>query len=147
MGFGAGRTVGTRGGHRQPLLRLGRLLHGAAHGTVAAQGGLITAQGAAAVIIGANIGTTATALLAAIGATPNARRVAAAHVIFNVLTACVALALLPWLIGALATARAALGLAPDAAAKLALFHTTFNLLGVLLMWPLADVLTLSLIHI
>ena len=107
----------------------------------AAQGGLITAQGAAAVIIGANIGTTATALLAAIGATPNARRVAAAHVIFNVLTACVALALLPWLIGALATARAALGLAPDAAAKLALFHTTFNLLGVLLMWPLADVLT------
>ena len=81
----------------------------------AAQGGLITAQGAAAVIIGANIGTTATALLAAIGATPNARRVAAAHVIFNVLTACVALALLPWLIGALATARAALGLAPDAA--------------------------------
>jgi len=107
----------------------------------AAQGGLITAQGAAAVIIGANIGTTATALLAAIGATPNARRVAAAHVIFNVLTACVALALLPWLIGALATARAALGLAPDAAAKLALFHTTFNVLGVLMMWPLADRLT------
>ncbi|MBK9685599.1 MAG: hypothetical protein IPO59_20800 [Betaproteobacteria bacterium] len=46
-------------------------------------------------IIGANVGTTATALLAAIGATPNARRVAAPHVIFNVLTACVALALLP----------------------------------------------------
>ena len=107
----------------------------------AAQGGLITAQGAAAVVIGANIGTTATALLAAIGATPNARRVAAAHVIFNVLTACVALALLPWLIGALAAAREALGLAPDPAAKLALFHTTFNVLGVLLMWPLADRLT------
>ncbi|MDP3613342.1 MAG: Na/Pi symporter, partial [Rubrivivax sp.] len=40
----------------------------------AAQGGLIEAQGAAAVVIGANIGTTVTALLAAIGATPNARR-------------------------------------------------------------------------
>ena len=38
-------------------------------------------------------------------------------------------------------ARAALGLAPDPAAKLALFHTTFNVLGVLLMWPLADALT------
>jgi Na+/phosphate symporter len=33
----------------------------------AAQGGLIETQGAAAVVIGANIGTTVTALLAAIG--------------------------------------------------------------------------------
>jgi len=107
----------------------------------AAQGGLLTAQGAAAVVIGANIGTTVTALLAAVGATPNARRVAAGHVIFNVVTAAVALALLPWLIGALASARATLGLAPDPAAKLALFHTTFNVLGVLLMWPLADRMT------
>ncbi len=107
----------------------------------AAQGGLITAQGAAAVIIGANLGTTATALLAAIGATSNARRVAAAHVIFNALTGCVALALLPWLIGALAVARDALGLPPDPATRLALFHTTFNVLGVLLIWPLADWLT------
>jgi phosphate:Na+ symporter len=107
----------------------------------AAQGGLLSAQGAAAVVIGANVGTTVTALLAAIGATPNARRAAAAHVIFNALTASVALALLPWLIGALSTAREALELSPDPAAKLALFHTTFNLLGVVLMWPLAEHLT------
>jgi len=107
----------------------------------AAQGGLLDTQGAAAVVIGANLGTTVTALLAAIGATPNARRAAAAHVIFNALTGCVALALLPWLIGALAAAREALALPPDPAAKLALFHTTFNVLGVLLMWPLADRLT------
>ncbi|MCB2003143.1 MAG: Na/Pi cotransporter family protein, partial [Rhodoferax sp.] len=71
----------------------------------AAQGGLIGAQGAAAVVIGANIGTTFTALVAAIGATPNARRAAAAHVIFNLITACVALALLPWLIAALTRAQ------------------------------------------
>ena len=70
-----------------------------------------------------------------------ARRAAAAHVIFNVVTACVALALLPWLIGALASAREALGLSADPAAMLALFHTTFNVLGVVLMWPLADGLT------
>ena len=107
----------------------------------AAQGGLLSAQGAAAVVIGANVGTTVTALMAAVGATPNARRAAAAHVIFNLLTACVALALLPWLIGALSTAREALGLPSDPAAKLALFHTVFNLLGVLLMWPLANRLT------
>jgi phosphate:Na+ symporter len=107
----------------------------------AAQGGLLTAQGAAAVVIGANLGTTVTALLAAVGATPNARRAAAAHVIFNAVTGGVALLLLPWLIAALASAREALALPPDPAAKLALFHTTFNVLGVLLMWPLADRLT------
>lgn len=37
----------------------------------AAQSGLVTLEAAAAVVIGANIGTTVTALLAAIGATPN----------------------------------------------------------------------------
>ncbi|MCB2007178.1 MAG: Na/Pi cotransporter family protein, partial [Rhodoferax sp.] len=99
------------------------------------------AQGAAAVVIGANIGTTFTALVAAIGATPNARRAAAAHVIFNLITACVALALLPWLIAALTRAQRAIGMADDPALLLALFHTTFNLLGVLLMWPLAAGLT------
>ncbi|MCW5644717.1 MAG: Na/Pi cotransporter family protein [Rhodoferax sp.] len=107
----------------------------------AAQGGLIGAQGAAAVVIGANIGTTFTALVAAIGATPNARRAAAAHVIFNLITACVALALLPWLIAALTRAQRAMGMADDPALLLALFHTTFNLLGVMLMWPLAAGLT------
>jgi phosphate:Na+ symporter len=107
----------------------------------AAQGGLIGPQGAAAVVIGANIGTTVTALLAAIGATPNARRAASAHVVFNLLTGAVALLSLPWLVGVLGQARAVLGLPPGPAAQLALFHTTFNLLGVLLMWPLADRLT------
>jgi phosphate:Na+ symporter len=107
----------------------------------AAQGGLLTPQSAAGVVIGANVGTTVTALLAAIGATPNARRAAAAHVLFNALTGAVALALLPWLIGAIASARESLGLPSDPAAKLALFHTTFNVLGVALMWPIAGRLT------
>jgi phosphate:Na+ symporter len=104
----------------------------------AAQGGLLTLEAAAAVVIGANIGTTVTALLAVIGATPNARRAASAHVAFNALTGAVALLLLPWLVGALALGREGLGLSSDPAAQLALFHTVFNLLGVVLMWPLAD---------
>ena len=107
----------------------------------AVQGGLIGAQGAAAVVIGANIGTTFTALLAAVGATPNARRAAAAHVIFNLITASVALALLPWLIAALTRAQQVMGLADEPAILVALFHTVFNLLGVVLMWPLATGLT------
>jgi phosphate:Na+ symporter len=104
----------------------------------AAQSGLVTLEAAAAVVIGANIGTTVTALLAAIGATPNARRAAAAHILFNVLTGAVALLLLPWLLGALGLLGALLELDGAPAGRLALFHTAFNILGVLLIWPLAD---------
>ncbi len=107
----------------------------------AAQGGLLSPEGAAAVVIGANIGTTATAMLAAIGATPNAKRAAAAHVVFNAFTGVVALALLPWLLTAMDQARTWLGLPADPATSLALFHTTFNVMGVALMWPLALPLT------
>lgn len=107
----------------------------------AAQGGLLTAQGAAAVVIGANIGTTVTALIAALGATPNAKRAAAAHILFNLLTGIVALLLLPWLIGFLTVVREWLGLDSAPAAQLALFHTVFNVLGVILIWPVAAHMT------
>jgi phosphate:Na+ symporter len=104
----------------------------------AAQTGLLSLESAAAVVIGANIGTTVTAVIAGIGATPNARRVALAHVLFNVLTAAVALLLLPWLVALLRDGAEALGLGSETATLLALFHTTFNVLGVVLMWPLGD---------
>lgn len=107
----------------------------------AAQGGLLDTQGAAAVVIGANIGTTVTALVAAIGATPNAKRAAAAHIAFNLLTGMVALLLLPWLVDAIGLLRIWLGIDEAPAAQLALFHTVFNILGIILMWPLAARLT------
>lgn len=104
----------------------------------AAQGGLVTLNDAAAVVIGANIGTTVKAMLAALGATPNARRAAAAHVLFNIMTGAVALLLLPWLVDFIEHVRDWLELDAAPAVTLALFHTAFNVLGVLLMWPLAD---------
>ena len=104
----------------------------------AAQGGLVTLNDAAAVVIGANIGTTVKAMLAALGATPNARRAAAAHVLFNLLTGAVALLLLPWLVDFIEHVRDWLELDAAPAVTLALFHTVFNVLGVVLMWPLAD---------
>jgi phosphate:Na+ symporter len=107
----------------------------------AAQGGLISIESAAAAVIGANIGTTVTALIAAIGATPNAKRAASAHVLFNVLTGIVALLMLPLLIALIAELRDLLQLDSAPAAFLALFHTVFNLLGVVLMWPLVVRLT------
>lgn len=104
----------------------------------AAEGGLLSIQGAAAVVIGANIGTTATAVIAAIGATPDARRVAASHVLLNLTAALVALALLPWMLRAIVAATEWIGLGAAPAPTIALYHTAFNVLGVVVIWPLAD---------
>ncbi|WP_219933176.1 Na/Pi cotransporter family protein [Massilia glaciei] len=107
----------------------------------AAQGGLLPLEAAAAVVIGANLGTTVTAVIAAVGATVNARRAAAAHVMFNVLTGALALLILPWLLDGIIVLRDMLALDRAPGITLALFHTTFNVLGVFLMWPLAGRLT------
>lgn len=107
----------------------------------AASGGVLGLYAAAAMVIGSNVGTTSTAVLAVIGATPNAKRVAAAHVIFNVVTGLVALAILPILFWIVKSTGKILGLADIPAVTLALFHTAFNILGVLLMFPLMGKLT------
>ncbi|OOG22736.1 Na/Pi-cotransporter II-like protein [Thioalkalivibrio denitrificans] len=106
----------------------------------AAMSGALPLEAAAAGVIGANLGTTIKAMLVVIGATANARRVAAAHVLFNTLTALVALIILPWFLGAIAWIWGATGEAPAPAMLLALFHTGFNLLGVALMIPLAPIM-------
>ncbi|MFU8817111.1 MAG: Na/Pi cotransporter family protein, partial [Pseudomonadales bacterium] len=57
----------------------------------AAAGGLMPLPAATAMVIGANVGTTSTAVFATIGATAAARRAAMAHVLFNVVAAVAAL--------------------------------------------------------
>src|SRR4029453_5239265 len=47
--------------------------------------GLLPLDGAVAIVLGANIGTCATALTASVGATAEAKRVAVAHIAFKVL--------------------------------------------------------------
>lgn len=106
-------------------------------GLAASAGGVIPLEAGAAVVIGANVGTTSTALFAVIGATPGARRVAAAHVAFNLLSALVALLIVGQLVSGIESARESLGHPSDPAVTLAVFHTIFNLLGLLIMWPLA----------
>jgi phosphate:Na+ symporter len=102
----------------------------------AAAGDVVALNDAALMVIGANLGTTSTAVLAVIGATANAKRVAAAHVLFNLLTAVVAVLFLPLLLWALAHLSGLLNLTETPEVVLALFHTMFNLLGVILVWPL-----------
>ncbi|WP_409525046.1 Na/Pi cotransporter family protein [Nitrincola sp. MINF-07-Sa-05] len=99
--------------------------------------GSIPLSAAAAIVIGSNIGTTTTAILAAIGATANARRISAAHVIFNLLTGATGLILLMLLAGFLDSLDP---LQFNLVILLALFHTLFNLMGVAMMWPLTSAL-------
>ncbi|MEW6648120.1 MAG: Na/Pi cotransporter family protein [Pseudomonadota bacterium] len=102
----------------------------------ATMGGMIPLTAAAAAVIGANVGTTSTAALAAIGATSSAKRVAAAHVLFNALVAIAALLILPLMLAAVDATAHILALEDSPAITLALFHTASKLLGVALMWPL-----------
>ncbi|MCX5875473.1 MAG: Na/Pi symporter [Deltaproteobacteria bacterium] len=106
----------------------------------AAAGGLIPLDAGASMVIGANIGSTSTAALAALGATPNAKRVAAAHVLFNLVTGTVALILLPFLLHALLVFPELLHLPANTTILLALFHTSVNILGVCLIWPFTRLL-------
>lgn len=101
----------------------------------AASGGLLGIYAAGAMVIGANLGTTSTAVISVLGATANAKRVAAAHVLFNGITGVVALLLLPLVFVIVNSIAEFLNMNSDPAVSLALFHTVFNCLGVMLMLP------------
>ena len=105
--------------------------------TATAGGGLPLAL-AGAGIIGANIGTTSTAIFASAGATPAAKRVALSHIIFNFYSGIAAFLLLHPLISAShSLADLILADAQDEPLALALFNTLINMLGVILIWPFA----------
>jgi len=84
--------------------------------------------------IGANIGTTVTAILGALASNRNGKRLAVAHLIFNVITALFAVLFIYQLKDLVEILAPLLGIADDAM-KLALFHTIFNISGVLLVAP------------
>jgi len=100
-------------------------------------GGFLPLLPATAIVIGSNLGTTSTAVLSSFGTNPDAKRVVASHVIFNVLTALVALLLLSPLLNLIVFSQNVLFLDYSSAMTLTLFHTVFNVIGVILMWPLA----------
>lgn len=98
--------------------------------------GQLAYDNALAMAIGANLGTTVTALIGALGSNNAGRRLAAAHIMFNGITAAVALLILPVLARSVDSMAYVLGIADDAyTLKLALFHTLFNVLGLVIMLP------------
>lgn len=100
---------------------------------------------AAAMVVGANVGTTVTVILGTIGGTQIKKRVALSHLTFNSLTAVIGLLLLPamtWLI-----VRILGPVGQNAVIGVALFHTMFNLLGVLVFLPFIGLLAKGLIKV
>jgi phosphate:Na+ symporter len=89
--------------------------------------GLLPLEGAVPVVIGANVGTCATALFAAAGAPAEAKRVAVAHIAFKVLGAVFALPLIGPFTGFIAET------ASTPARQIANAHTLFNV-GISLMF-------------
>jgi len=101
----------------------------------------ITYENALALAIGANLGTTITAIIGSLSSNVDGRRLAVAHLIFNLTTAIVAIALIFQLTRGVDTISHWLGIADDDyTLKLAVFHTVFNTIGVLIMLPLISTL-------
>jgi phosphate:Na+ symporter len=101
--------------------------------------GQITYENALALAIGSNIGTTVTAVIGALGAPVEGKRLAGAHLIFNLGTGMIALAAIQGFVLSVDWISERIGIAADDyTLKLAVFHTLFNLVGVVVFLPLVD---------
>ncbi|WP_447744703.1 Na/Pi cotransporter family protein [Pseudomonas nicosulfuronedens] len=110
-------------------------------------GGQLELGQSLAIAIGSNVGSSVTtAFVGSLGGNRSGQRLALAHVLFNVVTGVLTfllLAPLTWLVHWLVTP---LGLADNPMIQLALFHTLFNGMGVLLFWPLQGALANALVR-
>jgi phosphate:Na+ symporter len=100
---------------------------------MAAQG-LLPLEAALPILLGDNIGTTITAVLASLGSNRSAKQAATAHVLFNVIGASIFLACLPFYKGVVASTSADIG------RQIANAHTIFNVTNTLLFLPFVPVL-------
>jgi len=88
-----------------------------------------------AIALGANIGSAVTTgIMGALGGNRSGQRLALVHVLFNIGTAVVAFILLQPLGWLVLWVSGLVGLGDNSLLQLALFHTLFNALGVLLFW-------------
>ncbi len=94
---------------------------------------LIDLQGALPVLFGDNIGTTITAIIASLGANIAAKRVAAAHVAFNVIGTIICIIFLVPFTGLIQWFESFLNLAPEM--TIAFAHGTFNITNTIIQFP------------
>ncbi len=123
VGLGAAVTIVTQSSSAGVAMAL----------TAVNAGNISLAQGLA-MVIGMNIGTTATAMLATIGGSVQARRTGVAHLLYNVLAACGEFLMLsPYLWALNRFAPRFEQTEPEIA--VVLFHTLFKVLGVAAVLP------------
>lgn len=99
---------------------------------------LISLHGALPVLIGDNIGTTITAVLASLAGSLAAKRVAMAHVMFNVIGAIIFLTILPLYEAAMNWLQKTINLTPELV--IAFAHGTFNITNTIIQLPFIFVL-------
>jgi phosphate:Na+ symporter len=95
---------------------------------------VIKFQDAAAIVIGADLGTTSTIFLGALKGTVDKRRVACAHLFFNLGTDMLAFLCLPLLLYFIIDVLSM----QDPLYSLVTFHSLFNILGIIIFLPLTD---------
>lgn len=107
-----------------------------------ATAGVIPYHTAVSLVLGENIGTTITAILASIGANVNAKRAARAHACFNIFGVLIMLTILPyyfrlidWIIPHDPMLAGPDGTIPHVAPHIALAHTLFNVSATILFIP------------
>ena len=98
--------------------------------------GQIDYPNALALAIGANLGTTVTAIIGALKSNNNGKRLAVAHFIFNMITAFIAILFIYQLTEVVDYLSVIVGISVENyAMKLSLFHTIFNLIGIIAVSP------------
>lgn len=103
--------------------------------------GQITYENAIALTIGANIGTTITAIIGSLSSNIEGKRLAGAHFVFNIVTAAVAVALFHPIISLVQIIGDHLGIAAqNHMLRLAVFDSLFKIMGVILFIPFVDML-------
>jgi len=101
--------------------------------------GQITYENALALAIGANVGTTITAIIGSMSSNIDGKRLAGAHLIFNVVTGLIAIIFMSQIMVAVDISSEFFGIASDDhTLKLAVFHTIFNIIGVVVMLPFVN---------
>lgn len=110
--------------------------------------GIINYHTAIALVLGENVGSTITAMLASIGGNVNGKRAARAHACFNIFGVLVVLVVLPyffdlveWLVPGEAGFQAEDGSFPNMNYHIAMAHSLFNVSAALLFLPFIDSLS------
>lgn len=123
MGLGAGLTIVMQSSSAAMALAL-----------VMVQGGALDMMQALAIVIGMNVGTTFTAILASLGGSRPMRQTALANLVFNLVTSLVAF-------GVLLTGQAWLPVLTQALGPVTtvlVFHMGFNIIGTVMFLPVTD---------